>query len=187
MYRLFTVGQSESNSINRCATTLRAAVATLGIGMQCLFVVNGDFFAGMNIPQGEEQYVTVQILHVGVRLATVIYVMRAVATACAVQTPTATDVADAEDSAVATALRSFEVRDAFACVLRDLFSAREKHGSKATSAINARRFDRETGCEFNLHHSHFTTDRLLERCAHASLRARYAGMTRATYALALPL
>ena len=130
--------------------------------MQCLFVVDGDFFAGMNIPQGKEQYVAVQILHVGVRLATVIDVMRAVATARAVQTATAIDVADAEDSAVATALRSFEIRDAFARVLRDLFSARKKHGSKAPSAINARRFDRKPGCDLNFHHSHFTTDRLRE-------------------------
>lgn len=105
--------------------------------MQCFFVVDGDFFAGMNIPQGEEQYVAVQILHVGIRLATVIDVMRTVAAAGAVQTPTTTDVADAQDSAVATALRSFEIRDAFARVLRDLFSARKKDGGKATSAINA--------------------------------------------------
>lgn len=132
--------------------------------MQCLFVVDGDFFAGMNIPQGKKQNVAVQILHVGVRLATVIDVVRAVATAGTVQTTTAIDVADAQDSAVATALRSFEIRDAFTRVLRDLFPARKKRGSKATSAINARRFDREPGCEFNLHHSHFTTDRLLERC-----------------------
>jgi hypothetical protein len=153
---------SDSNSINCSATTLRAAVATLGVRMQCLFVVDGDFFAGMNIPQGKEQYVAVQILHVSVRLATVVDVMRAVATAGAVQTATAIDVADAEDSAVATALRSFEIRDAFARVLRDFLSARKKRGSKATSAINRRRFDRETGREVNLHHSHFTTDRLLE-------------------------
>jgi hypothetical protein len=130
--------------------------------MQCLFVVNGDFFAGMNIPQGKEQYVAVQILHVGVRLATVIDVVRAVATARAVQTATAIDVTDAEDSAVAAALRSFEIRDAFARVLCDLFSARKKHGSKAPSAINARRFDREPGCELNFHHSHFTTNQLPE-------------------------
>ena len=103
--------------------------------------------------------------------------MRAVAIARAVQAATAIDVTDAEDSAVATALCSFEIRDAFARILRDLFSARKKHGSKTTSAINARRFDREPGCELNFHHSHFTTDRLLERCAHASLSARYAGIT----------
>ena len=152
--------------------------------MQSLFVIDGDFFAGMNISQSEEQDVAVQILHVGVRLATVIDVMRAVSVAAAVQAPTAIDVADAQDSAVATALRSFEIRDAFARVLRDLFSARKKHGSKAPSAINARRFDREPGCELNFHHSHFTTDRLLERCARVNLRARCGGMTRANYALA---
>ena len=123
--------------------------------MQCFFVVDGDFFAGMNIPQGEEQYVAVQIFHVGVRLATVIDVMRAVASACAVQTATAIDVADAQDSAVATALRSFEIRDAFARVLRDLFSARKKDGGKATSAVDARRFDRETGCKSSLHQTAF--------------------------------
>ena len=123
--------------------------------MQSLFVIDGDFFAGMNIPQGKEQYVAVQIFHVGVRLATVIDVMRAVATTCAIQTPTAGDVADAQDSAVATTLSSFEIRNAFAGVLCDLFSAREKHGSKATSAVDARRFDRETGCKRNLHQTSF--------------------------------
>jgi len=164
---------SDSDSINRSAASLRTAVATLGVRMQCLFVVDGDFFAGVNIAQREEQYVAVQILHVGVRLARMIDVMRAVAAPGAVQTATAVDVADAQDSAVTTALRSFEIRDAFARVLRDLFSARKKFGGKATSAINARRFDREPWCELNFHHSHFTTDRFPERCAHASLRSRY--------------
>jgi len=158
----------DSNSINRSAATFRAAVATFGIRMQCLFVVDGNFFAGMNVAQGEEQHVTVQIFHEGVRLATMINVVCAVAAAGAVQTPTAADVADAQDSAVATALRSFEIRDAFARVLRDLFSARKKLGGKATSAINARRFDREPWCELNFHHSHFTTDRLPERCLSCS-------------------
>src|SRR6185369_14166758 len=159
---------SDSDSINRSAATLRTAVATLGVRMQCLFVVDGDFFAGVNIAQREEQYVAVQILHVGVRLARMIDVMRAVAAPGAVQTATAVDVADAQDSAVATELRSFEIRDAFARVLRDLFSARKKLGGKATSAINARRFDREPWCELNFHHSHFTTDRLPERCLSCS-------------------
>ena len=115
----------------------------------------------------------VENLHKGIRFTRMIDVMRAVAAPGAVQTATAVDVADAQDSAVATALRSFEIRDAFARVLRDLFSARKKFGGKATSAINARRFDREPGCELNFHHSHFTTDRFPERCAHASLRSRY--------------
>jgi len=119
--------------------------------MQSLFVIDRNFFAGMNISQGEEQYVAVQILHEGVRLAAMIDVMRAVPAAGTVQAPTAADVADAQDSAVATALRSFEIRDALARVLRDLFAARKKHSSKAAPAVDARLFDCETGCEINLH------------------------------------
>ena len=119
--------------------------------MQGLFVIDGNFFAGVNVAQSEEQYVAVQVFHVGVGFATVIDVMGAVTTAAPVQAPTAIEVADAQDSAVATALCSFEIRDALARVFGDLFSARKKHGSKAASAVDARLFDCETRCKTKLH------------------------------------
>lgn len=130
-------------------------MAALRIRVQSLFIIDGDFFARMNVPQSVEQHVAVQILHIGVRLATVIDVMRAVSVAPAVQAPAAIDVTDAQDSAIAAALRGFEIRDTLARVLCDLFSARKKFGSKAAPAVDARLFDCETGCEFNLHQTAF--------------------------------
>ncbi len=119
--------------------------------MQSLFVIDGNFFAGMNVSQSKEQYVPVQILHEGVRLARVIDVMRAVTAAAAIQAQTAVDVADAQDSAVAAAPGGFEIRDTLARVLGDLFAARKQHRSKAASAVDAGLFDSETGCELKLH------------------------------------
>ena len=91
--------------------------------MQRLFIVDRDLFAGMNIAQREEEHVTMESLHVGVRLAAVIDVMRAVAAAAAVQTPTAIDVADAQDRPVTRPLSCFEIRNSLACVLSDLAAA----------------------------------------------------------------
>ena len=75
-------------------------------------------------------------LHKTIRFARVIDVMRTVATAAAVQAPTAIDVTDAQDSTVAAALRSFEIRDALACVFRNLPASRKKFSSKAPSAVD---------------------------------------------------
>lgn len=63
--------------------------------MQGLFVIDGNFFAGVNVAQSEEQHVAVQVFHVGIGFATVIDVMGAVTAAAPVQAPTAIDVADA--------------------------------------------------------------------------------------------
>ena len=55
--------------------------------MESGFVVDGDFFAGPDITQGDEEYVVVKDLHEGVWHAGMIYVVRAVAAATAIQTP----------------------------------------------------------------------------------------------------
>lgn len=119
--------------------------------MQSLFVIDGNFFAGIDIAQGEEENMPVQILHVGVRFAAVIDVMCAVAAAAAVQTPPAIDVANAKDSSVASALRCFKVRDALASVFGDLPATGKGFGGKAPFAVDSRFPDGKARCEIQFH------------------------------------
>lgn len=77
--------------------------------MKSLLVVDRNFFAGPDVPQGEEKHVTVQSSHEGIRLAGVIDVVRAVATARAVQAPSPIDVTDAQDLTMARTPASFEI------------------------------------------------------------------------------
>jgi len=51
-------------------------------------VVDRDFFTGLDIAQSDEKNVTVKNLHVGIGLAGMIDVVRTIATAAAVKTPT---------------------------------------------------------------------------------------------------
>ena len=113
-----------------------------------MFVIDSDLFAGLNVSQGIEQDVPVQVLHVGIRLAAVINVVGAVAAATAVQAPTAIHIADAEDSTVAATLRGFEIRDALARVFSDLFSALESLRREAAFAVDFRFSDGKPGSEF---------------------------------------
>ena len=68
--------------------------------MQRLFVVDRDFFAGMNVAQRKEEHVAVDCAHECIWGAAVIDVMRAVAATTAIETPTAIDIAGAQDAAV---------------------------------------------------------------------------------------
>ena len=52
--------------------------------MQRAFIIDGDLFARADVAQREEQHMTANGFHVGIRLARVVYVVRAVATAAAV-------------------------------------------------------------------------------------------------------
>lgn len=51
------------------------------------FVVDGDFFAGFDVAQRDEENVAVKNLHKSVRLTTMIDIVGAVSPAAAVQTP----------------------------------------------------------------------------------------------------
>ena len=116
--------------------------------MQSLFVIDSDLFAGLNVAQREEQHVPVQVLHVGVRFAAMIDVVRAVAPATAVQAPAAVDITDAQDAPVTPTPRGFEIRNALAGVFGDLPSLWEKSGGKAAFAVDSRLSDSQTGSEF---------------------------------------
>ena len=119
--------------------------------MQGLFVINRDLFTWLDIAQSKEQNVSVQILHVSVRLAAVIDIMRAVAAMAAIQTPTTVDVANAKYSSIATASGRFKVRDALARVLGDLSAARKTFRGKTAFAVDSRFPDRKARCEIEFH------------------------------------
>ena len=79
---------------------------------------------------------TVNCLHVDVRLARVIDVVRAVAAAAAVETPAAIDVADAQDATIAGPSSRFEICYSLAGVLSDLFAATEMNSCETAFAVN---------------------------------------------------
>lgn len=63
--------------------------------MECRFVVNRNLFAGVYVAQRVKLYVPVENLHVAIGFTRVIDVVRAVAPATSVQTPTGIYRADA--------------------------------------------------------------------------------------------
>ena len=97
----------------------------------------------------------VERLHVGVRLTRMVDVMCAVAATGAVQTPAAVDVADPQDTAPACSLPRFEVRNPFAGVLSNLFSAWEVDGRETAFTADAGRFDCKAASEFEFHRAIF--------------------------------
>jgi len=110
--------------------------------MQSGFVVDGDFFAGFNVAQRDKENVIVKDLHEGVWGTRMIYVMRAIAAATAIQTPAIIDFTNSQCLSMRTPL-GFSVRNLFAGVFRDLMSPRKRCGGKTSFAVNIRRFDRE--------------------------------------------
>jgi len=104
--------------------------------MQCLFVIDRDFFTGTNIAQSKKQHVAVKRSHVCVRLAAVVDIVSAVAAATAVYAEPSVDVADAQDAAFARALLRFQIVDSLTDVFSDLPAALERNGGKAAFAVD---------------------------------------------------
>ena len=109
--------------------------------MQSRFVVDGDFLAGLNIAQGDEEHVTVENLHVGIGLAGMINVMRAVATTTTIQAPAIIDCTDAQLSPRSSAI-GLGLCYLLAGVLRYFSSAFEVSNCKASFTFNSRLPDR---------------------------------------------
>ena len=84
----------------------------------------------MDIAQGHEDHVTIENLHVGVGLAGMINVMRAVAAATAIQAPAIIDCTDTQPPPLGPAIR-FGLCNPLASVLRYFPSALEVSNRKA--------------------------------------------------------
>lgn len=103
--------------------------------MQSIFVVDSNLFTRSDVAQGEEQDVAIDGLHVSIRLARMVDVMRAVAASAAIKTPTTVDVADAQFGSMCATL-SFEIGNAFAGVLGDLTTAPKANSGETTFAVD---------------------------------------------------
>jgi len=103
--------------------------------MQRLFIIDRDFFARVDISQSEEHYVAIDRPHVGVWLAGMVDIMRAVAASTAVDAPGAVNIADAQLGAMGAAL-SFKIRNALAGVFSYLASVRKIDCRKTAFAVD---------------------------------------------------
>ena len=119
-----------------CSATTRSAAATsFLVGVERLYVIDRDLFAGPNVAQRIEEYVPVDDFHVAVGLARMVDVMRAVAATAAVNTPLRVDLTDAQLGTVGAPF-CLPRRYSFARILRDLPSAPEMSRRKAALAVN---------------------------------------------------
>ena len=118
--------------------------------MQGFLVVNRNFLAGFDVAQSKEDYVAVKGPGKRIWPARVIHIVGAVSAAAAVKTPAFVDSANAENAAVLSTL-SFRVRYSHACVFGDFPPAFEVRSGKATSAVDGRRFDSQTGSQLEFH------------------------------------
>lgn len=57
-------------------------------------VVEGDLLAWPDVPEGDEENMTIQDFHVGIGFATMVYVMRAIPSLAAVEAPAFINCAD---------------------------------------------------------------------------------------------
>ena len=118
--------------------------------MKSGLIIERDLFAGAYVAQGIEEDVPVDDLHIAVGLARMVDIVRAVAAATAVDTPSSVYVADAQLGA-ASAPSCFPVRDSFARVLSDFSPARERNRRKAALAIDRRFAYRQAVRQFEFH------------------------------------
>ena len=84
-------------------------MAASRIRKESLFVIDCYFFAAFDVPQREEQDVTVNGPHESVRVARMIDVVSAVTAAGAIEAPLTVDVADAQMPSTARPFHSFPI------------------------------------------------------------------------------
>ena len=109
--------------------------------MQRGFIIDRDLFAGLDVAQGDEEYVIVKDLHVGVGLAGVIDVVSAVAATAAIEAPAIIDCTDAQPAPVGPAIR-LGLCNFLAGVFRYFPSSLEVRNRKTTLALDWRFLDR---------------------------------------------
>jgi hypothetical protein len=123
------------NFVDSATAAGRAAITTLRIGMQGLFIIDRDLFAGMNVTQGKKDYVTMDCANKGVGFAGVIYVMRSITATTAVDAPNTVDITDAQLRSMGAAL-CFPIGNSLAGVFSDLSPVLERNSGKAAAAVD---------------------------------------------------
>jgi hypothetical protein len=106
-----------------------------------LAVIEQKFLARFDVPQCEEEDVTVNDFAVAVGFAGMIDELRAVAAKAPVNRPIRIDAADIDASFVLQAARDFVTGDSFAVVLGYLAPLFEGDGGETASTVNSGRPD----------------------------------------------
>ena len=126
----------QSAAINRPSTGRSFAVAPLLVRVQSALIVDRDLFAGLDVEHGIELNSPVVGFHVGVGLAAVVDVMRAVSSATAINTEAAIDVANTKFCPIPGAASSLAIRYALAGIFSDLTTAPKMNRGETTFTIN---------------------------------------------------
>ena len=108
--------------------------------MKCGFIVDRDLFAGFDVAQGDEENVIVEDLHESVGNTRVIYVVRAIATATAIQTPATVNFTNSQRLSMRSPA-CFSVGDSLARIFSYLVSFPERYGGETAFAMYRRRLD----------------------------------------------
>lgn len=118
--------------------------------MERRFVVECNLLAGAYIAKCDKEDMATEYLHVSIRFAGMIDVMRAVPALAAIETPAFIDRADTQTSSPGTAI-SFGIRYSLARVLRYLPAAHEMRPRETTLAFNSRVLDFQSGIQLKSH------------------------------------
>lgn len=92
-----------SNTIDRTATIVSAADATLIVRVKRRFIIDRDLFTGFDITQSNEENVIVEDLHERVGRAGVIDVVSAISATASIEAPAIVDLTNAEHGPVSPA------------------------------------------------------------------------------------
>ena len=103
--------------------------------MQSGFVIDRDLFTRVYVTQGNEENVVIKNLHERVGVTRMIYVMRTIPTAAAVETPTTVDFTDAQGFSVSSPT-SFCVGNLLSRILSDLMATFKTLRREATLSMN---------------------------------------------------
>lgn len=128
--------------------------------MESGFVVDGNLLTRSNIAQRNEEDVTVKYLHVAVRFAGMVDIMRAVPSLAPIKTPALINRADTQSSPACSPI-SFGVRYFFASVFRYLQTTPKGSSRKTTLAFNWRVVDLESWIQVQPHVSRLQARRHL--------------------------
>lgn len=118
--------------------------------MERRLVVDCDLLAGADIAACEKEDMAIEYLHVSVRFAGMIDVMRAVPALAAIEAPAIIDRADTQTSSPGTAI-GFGIGYSLARVLRYLPAAHIMRPREATLAFNGRVLDFQSGIQLKSH------------------------------------
>ena len=118
--------------------------------MERRFVIERNLLAGADIAECDKEDMAIEYLHISVRFAGMIDVMRAIPALAAIEAPAFIDRTDTQTSSPGTAI-SFGIRYSLARVFRYLPAAQEMRPRETPLAFNSRALDFQSGIQLKFH------------------------------------